>query len=83
MSKLETIIDNLLRHEISRNQALEDIRKITDGMRKKQAIECDVTEVAYTVDNKHGRIRLEIRYGYHKIEGKLKTGDKVDLLILP
>lgn len=80
MNKVSEIIDALLKHEITREDA---IKKLTDRVRPKNAIECDVMEVAYSVEHNHGRVRLEIRYGYHKIEGKLKKGDKAGLIILP
>jgi len=83
MNKVSEIIDALLKHEITKEDAIEKIKKLTDKAKPKNAIECDVMEVAYSVEHNHGRVRLEIPYGYHKIEGKLKKGDKAGLIILP
>ena len=39
-----------------------------------------ITEVAYTVRDNHGFLKIQIPYGYYKIE-KWKNGDKVELVI--
>ena len=83
MSKLDQIIDNLLRHEISKTEALAQIREIPNMPFTWVPLKLDVIDLGFTTPDDHGWVRLEIRYGYKKIKDKLKKGDKVTLFILP
>lgn len=51
--------------------------------RQKGALEFEVLEVAYTVDNSHARLKIEKRYGWPDIQGKIKKGDEIEVLIKP
>jgi len=81
--KIETIINELCNSEISKYKAIEQLTKITDGLRKNNALTFTVTSVAFQCETNHGILHLELPYQYSKIEGKIKKGDKVDVIILP
>ena len=81
--KVKEIIEKLCRHEISKEDAIEQITIITDGFRRNNALEFTVEETGFTVENNHGYLKLKLPYQYSKIEGKIKQGDKVDVVFLP
>jgi hypothetical protein len=80
---ISEIIDRLCAHELTRDEAKEKIQEIVDQYRQKGALEFEIMEVGFTSCNNHARIRIEKRYSWKDIEGKLKKGDKVDLIIRP
>ena len=80
--KIKEIIEKLCNHEISKNDAIEQLAIISDGLRKKNALEFTVDEVAFTIENNHGLLKLKLPYQYSKIEGRIKQGDKVDVVFL-
>lgn len=77
--KVTEIVESLLSHEITKEDA---INKLTNKVKKNDFIEFNVIDVGFTSESNHGRIRLEIPYGYSNIEGKIKKGDKVYLSII-
>lgn len=81
--KIEEIIDQVCKHEISKHDALEQLTLIFDKFRKNGALEFTVEEVGSTVENNHGIIKLKLPYEYIKIKGKIKIGDKVEVIFLP
>jgi hypothetical protein len=81
--KIKDIIEKLCNHEISKFEAINQIKNITDGLRKNDSLEFIVESFAFTVGDNHGILNLTIPYGYSKIEGKIKRGDKIDVLLLP
>lgn len=80
--KLKEIIDRLCNHEISKQDAIEQITIITDRLRK-GALEFTVDEVGSMVQSDEGYLKLILPYGYSKMKGLVKTGDKVDVTFLP
>jgi hypothetical protein len=81
--KVKEIIEKLCLHEISKKDAIEHIARITDGLRKNNALEFKVEEVSFSVENNHGYLKLKLPFQYSKIENKVKSGDKVDVMFLP
>ena len=80
--KIETIIEGLVNHEITKADAIRLIRNITDGLRSKSSIEFNVEEVSFSVSANDGFLKLRLPYGYNKIEGKINKGDKVDVTLI-
>ena len=81
--KVKEIIEKLCSHEISKQDAIEQIAVITDGLRKNNALEFNVEEVSFSVENNHCYLKLKLPYQYSKIENRVKSGDKVDVVFLP
>jgi hypothetical protein len=81
--KLKEIIEKLCSHEISKQDAIEQITIITDGLRRNIALEFTVEEIGSTSENNHGYLKLKLPYQYSKIENRVKSGDKVDVVFLP
>jgi len=81
--KIKEIIEKLCNHEISKQDAIEQLLIITDGLRKNNALEFTVEETAFTIENNHGILNLKLPYQYSKMEGRIKKGDKVDIVFLP
>lgn len=81
--KAQEIIEKLCSHEISKQDAIEQITIITDGLRRKNALEFTVEESGFTIENNHGYLKLKLPYQYSNMEGKIKKGDKVDVVFLP
>ena len=81
--KIIDIVENLCNHSISKDQAIEEIANIVNGFRKGKAIEFVVDEVGFTVEHNDGYLKLKIPFRNDKIEGKIKAGDKVDVVVLP
>ena len=81
--KVKEIIEKLCSHKISKQDAIEQIAVITDGLRKNNALEFNVEEVSFSVENNHGYLKLKLPYQYSKIENRVKSGDKVDVVFLP
>lgn len=83
MNKVSEIIDGLLKHEITKEDAIEKIKKLTDRAKPKNAIEFDVTEVGLTTPHNHGYLKIYCRYGWDKICGKVEKGAKVRVTFMP
>ena len=81
--KVKEIIDKLCSNEISKQDAIEQITIITDRFRINNALEFTVEESGFTVKNNHGYLKLKLPYEYSKMEGRVKQGDKVDVVFLP
>ena len=81
--KVKEIIEKLCSHEISKQDAVEQITIITDGFRRNSALEFIVEESSFTVGNNHGYLKLKLPYQYSKMEGRIRQGDKVDVVFLP
>lgn len=81
--KLKEVIEKLCSHEISKQDAIEQISIITDGLRRNNALEFIVEESGFTAENNHGYLKLKLPYQYSKMEGRIKQGDKVDVVFLP
>lgn len=81
--KVNEIIEKLCNHEISKRDAIEHIKVITDGLRKNESLEFVVEESGFTVENNHGYLKLKLPYQYSKMENKVSKGDKVDVTFLP
>lgn len=81
--KVKEIIEKLCNHEISKQDAIEQITIITDGLRKNNALEFTVEESGFTAENNHGYLKLKLPYQYSKMKGMIKQGDKVDVVFLP
>jgi len=60
--KVKEIIEKLCSHEISKQDAIEQIAVITDGLRKNNALEFNVEEVSFSVENNHGYLKLKLPY---------------------
>jgi len=80
--KIETIITDLLSHDINKSEAINKLKEITNGLRNKNSIEMEVESIAFSVENNHGFIKLKKPYGYSKIEGLINKGDKVDINLI-
>ena len=81
--KIKEIIKKLCNHEISKTDAIEQIKVITDGLRKNKSIQFLVEEIGFTSVNNHGFLKLKLPYQYKKMQDKFKKGDKVDVTFLP
>lgn len=81
--KIKEIIEKLCNHEISKQDAIQQIKVITDGLRKNESLEFVVEEVGFTSKNNHGFLKLKLPYQYSKMENKVTTGDRVDVSFLP
>ena len=81
--KIETIITDLLSHDINKSEAISRLKGITNGLRSKNSIEMEVDSIAFSVENNHGFIKLKKAYGYSEIEGLINKGDKVDVNLIP
>lgn len=81
--KVKEIIEKLCSHEISKQDAIEQITIITDGLRRNNALELTVEESGFTVENDHGYLKLKLPYQYSKMKDKVSKGDKVDVTFLP
>jgi len=81
--KVKEIIEKLCNHEISKTDAIEHIKVITDGLRKNESLEFVVEEFGFTSENNHGYLKLKLPYQYSKMENKVSKGDKVDVTFLP
>lgn len=81
--KVKEIIEKLCSHEISKQDAIEQISIIIDGLRRNNALEFIVEESGFTVENNHGYLKLKLPYQYSKMENKVSKGDKVDVTFLP
>ena len=81
--KAQEIIEKLCNHEISKIDAIEQIKLMSDGFRKNNALEFTVEQVSFSIENNHGFLKLKLPYQYSKIEGKFKQGDKVDVILIP
>jgi hypothetical protein len=80
--KIETIIEDLVNHEISKYEAISKLKEITDGLRGKSSIEMTVESIAFTVGVNDGILKLRKNYGYEDIKG-IKEGDRVDITLIP
>lgn len=81
--RIKEIVEKLCNHEISKEEAIKQISIITDGLRMNDALEFIVEHTGFTSENNHGILKLKLPYEYSKMEGKVKEGDKVDVLIVP
>ena len=81
--KVKEIIEKICNHEISKQDAIEQITIITDGLRRNNALEFTVEEIGSTSENNHGYLKLKLPYQYSKIDGIIKKGDKVDVVLIP
>ena len=83
MMKIDEIIENLCGHSISKHEALQEMTTIIDGLRKNNALEFNVEEVGFSIEDNHGYLKLKLPYQYSKMERRVKKGDKVDVVFLP
>ena len=81
--KVKEIIEKLCNHDISKTDAIEQIKVITDGLRKNESLEFVVEEYGFTSENNHGYLKVKLPYQYSKMENKVSCGDKVDVTFLP
>jgi hypothetical protein len=81
--KIKEIIEKLCSHEISKNEAINLITEITDGFRKNNALEFIIEEYGTTTHSDSGYLKLILPYQYSKMKGKVKNGDKVDVVFIP
>lgn len=80
--KIEQIIEELCNHEISKKDAIDEIRSITDNLRRKGALEFKVEEVYGNGEYYHGYLKLVLPYKYENMK-HISAGDKVDVVLLP
>lgn len=80
--KIEEIIEQLVKHEISKHEAIDKIKDITNGLRRKESFEFVVGDVSTTTPSNHAILEIMIPYGYSKIEGIIKKGYKVDVSLV-
>lgn len=81
--KIGEIVEALAKHEISKQEAIDKLTEIVNGFRGSNSIEFDVEEVSFCLPEKHGYLKLKLPYQYHKIESRVKVGDRVDVVFLP
>ena len=81
--KLKEIIEKLCNHQITKMDAIEQIKVITNGLRRKESLEFVVDESGCTSENNHGYLKLKLPYQYSKMQNKVTKGDKVDVTFLP
>ena len=80
---MENILNDLLSHQISKAEALSLLKDITDGLRNKGAIEFEIDEISFTVQENHAYVSLKKPYGYNQIKNIISKGDKIDLNLIP
>jgi hypothetical protein len=81
--KVKKIIEKLCNHEISKDQAIEEMSCIINSLRRCKSLEFNVEQVSVSVENNHGYLRLKLPYQYSKMRDKVRVGDKVDVVFLP
>jgi hypothetical protein len=81
--KIDKIIESLSNHEISKSEAIAQLTEITNSLRKNSAIEFTVEEVSFSVEDNHAFLKLKLPYRYDDIQGKVKRGDKLDVVLIP
>ena len=82
MNRIEMIVEKLLKHELSKYDAISALEKLLDEQRKIGAIEFEVSKVSFSVQDNHGIIEAMIPYGYSKIEKRIKKGSKIDVCLI-
>ncbi|HXS55737.1 MAG TPA: hypothetical protein VN726_06410 [Hanamia sp.] len=82
MNKIESIVDALSKHELSKHDAVNMIRSLFNEQRRKESIEFTVEKVSFSIENNHGYINAVIPYGYNKIEGMIEKGCKIDVSVV-
>jgi hypothetical protein len=82
MNKIETIIDALAKHELSKDEAVNMLRALFNEQRRKEAIEFEVEQVTFSVHDNHGFIKAVVPFGYNKIDGKITKGSKIDVSVV-
>lgn len=80
--KVKEIIGKLCSHEISKQDAIDQINIIANALIKNNALEFTVEESGFTLENNHGYLKLKLPYQYAKMERRVKRGDKVNVLFL-
>ena len=81
--KVKEIIEKLCSHEISKYEAIDEMNDIINKLRRDRALEFNVEQVSFCVENGHGYLSLKLPYQYSKMRDKVKIGDKVDVVFLP
>jgi|LakMenEpi03Aug12_release.lakeMendotaPanAssembly.Ray.scaffolds.fasta_scaffold3733717_1 hypothetical protein len=77
--KIDEILNKLCNHEISKQQAKELIKHITDSLRNKNCFEFTIEEISFNCHNFDGFLKIKMPYGFAKMDKKFKTGDLIDV----
>jgi viroplasmin and RNaseH domain-containing protein len=81
--KIEEIINNLLNHEITKDDAITQLQEIVDGFRQKQAIEYKIESHGFSVHDNDSVLQLRNKYGYSKVPKWANKATKVDVIFIP
>ena len=83
---IKNIIDQLCNHEISRQEAVSQIRKITNGLRLRENIEAEVEEIGTRGDDVYLKVIIPFKARelcFNNERDKIKDGDKIDITLIP
>lgn len=82
--KIVEIVNKLADHSISKQEAIEKLKEITEGMRKNGSLTFEVTNISYSVVENHAFLSIKMPYGYNDVKKSgIKSGDKVDVMLIP
>lgn len=82
MKQIESIIDDMLHHKISKKEAIEKIESIVDFYKNPKHTSFEVESVAFTSQSHHGILKLILHYRYDDIL-HISRHDKIDVIIPP
>ena len=60
--KIETIIELLLKHELSKHAAIEALKDVVNGFKSINSIDFEVVEVAFTAENNRAILKIQKNY---------------------
>lgn len=80
---IELIINDLLCHNITKDDAILKLRKVIDGLSVKNAYEFAVESFGTSVHDSHTYLQLTKRYDTSNFLTIIKKGTKIDLIIKP
>lgn len=78
--RIEEIVESLVNHDISKKEAVIQLKIITNSLMKKGGVLMQVETVAFTSENGHGILELKAPYQYDKIK-HFKKGDLADVTL--
>lgn len=74
---IERIINRLLNHEITKDEAVEDLRLIARGKVPKGAVSFTIEEMEFKVADKEAQVCLVGPYKFEDLYDTISTGDRV------
>ena len=78
----EQIINELLSHNISKDEAIEKLNKNKLTFTGNDLHIFNVDSIGYTTFNEHVKMNITLPYGWDKIKNRIKIGHKIAVLII-